>query len=83
MTTRRQTPKHARFRIQKRVQVKARDLSNREFLFSEIFRTVAEADHIGAAEMKLNAERRDHTKSKFRLVEVGPRGAEHVIHNWQ
>jgi hypothetical protein len=75
-------PAEHRFRIQKRVEVKARDLSNKPFLFSELWRTVAETDAINPAERKLNEERRAHRRSKFRLVEAVA-GQEHVIHNWQ
>ena len=76
----RQRPLH-RFRVQKRVQIKARDLSNQPFLFCETWRTVASAESITPAERMLNAERRMHERSKFRLVD-GVAGRERVIHNW-
>jgi hypothetical protein len=77
-------PIHHRYKIQRRVEVTARDRSNRRFLFAENWRTVQEADNITPAEKILNAERRDHQNRKYRLVEEWPAGSTpRVIHDWR
>lgn len=72
---------HHRFRVQQRVQVKAKDRNNKSFLFAELWRTVAEADNLAPAEKVLDGTRRDNRRKEYRLVEEWPAGAaERVIY---
>ncbi len=63
---------HHRFKVQRRVEIRARDRSNKSFLFAEHWRTVAEADHLPAAERIFDGVRYDRPHDRFRVAEVWP-----------
>lgn len=67
---------HHRFKIQRRVNVTARDRSNKKFLFATQWRTVAEADHKPVAENILRDVKHDQPRKVFRVAEVWPADAE-------
>lgn len=69
-------PRPKRFKVQRRVDLHARDRSNKRFLFAVIWRTVNEADKQITAESLLLKQKRDRPRSEFRLAEEWPIGAE-------
>lgn len=65
-----------RFKIQYRVDLTARDRSNKKFLLGIIWRTVSQADRIATAERVLLNRARDYPHREFRIAEEWPIGAE-------
>lgn len=65
-----------RFKIQRVVAVKARDHSNKSFLFTELWREVGSAGRLADAEGRVRELRHMNPRRRFRVVEEWPRGAE-------
>jgi hypothetical protein len=65
---------HHRFKVQRRVELQARDTGNRPFLLGVIWRTVSEADHQAVAESLLDKQQSDNRESEFRIAEEWPEG---------
>lgn len=63
-----------RFKVQRRVDVHARDRSNKPFLLGVIWRTVNQADKQATAESLLLKQKADQPKTEFRLAEEWPLG---------
>lgn len=65
-----------RFKVQRRIELLARDYSNQSFLLGVIWRTVAQADRRAVAEDILKQQKIDHPHREFRLAEEWPLGSE-------
>lgn len=65
-----------RFKVQRRVEIRARDRSNKPFLFAEFWRTEVEADKLVTAENLLLKKKHDQPRARFRLAEEWPFGSE-------
>lgn len=66
--------KPRRFKVQRRVEVKARDRSNKPFLLGVIWRVVNEADKVTTAESLLLKQAHDNPESEYRIAEEWPIG---------
>jgi hypothetical protein len=65
---------HHRYKIQKQVELLARDRSNKPFLLGVIWRTVAEADRKAQANAVKARKEAAHPKRTFRVAEQWPSG---------
>lgn len=65
-----------RYKVQKRVELLARDRSNKPFLLGIIWRTVGEADRREQARAVKARQEAAHPHRIFRLVEEWPLGTE-------
>lgn len=65
-----------RYKVQRRVDIYARDLSDRRFLFCVTWRTVNEVDRKATAERIFMNMRREDSAHEFRMVEEWPFGTE-------
>lgn len=74
MTTRRTKPR--RFKVQRAVDLIARDYSNRPFWLGTIWRQEAQADRQVVAEQLLLKLKHDRPTSEFRIAEEWPIGSE-------
>lgn len=63
-----------RFKIQRRVELRARDYSDKPFLLGVVWRTVGQADRRAVAEDILKQQKVDHPRREFRLAEEWPIG---------
>lgn len=63
-----------RFKVQRRVELLARDRSNKPFLMAIIWRTVAQADRQPVAEAMLTRAEAITPGKEFRLAEEWPMG---------
>lgn len=67
--------KPRRFKIQRRVDLLARDQSNKPYLLGVVWRTVLEADRQTVAEKLLLKVRHDYPRREYRLAEEWPVGS--------
>lgn len=64
-----------RFKVQRRVEIWARDRSDKPFLLGAFWRTLQEADRQPTAEKGLAKQRHDRPHGTFRIAEEWPIGA--------
>lgn len=69
-------PRPRRWKVQRRVDVYARDRSNKRFLFATTWHTVNEFDKFTPAEKVRQHQRREDPDHEFRIVEEWPIGSE-------
>lgn len=69
-----QPMKHSRYKIQKQVELLARDRSNKPFLLGVMWRTVAEADRKTQADLVKKRKQAAQPKRVFRVAEEWPPG---------
>lgn len=69
-------PRPRRWKIQRRVDVYARDRENRRFLFAKTWHTVKQVDRLTTAERVIGHIRREDPDHDFRLAEEWPIGSE-------
>lgn len=69
-------PRPRRWKVQRRVDIFARDLSNKRFLFATTWHTVREVDREITAERVWGHVRREDPKHEFRIAEEWPIGSE-------
>lgn len=67
-------PKSRRFKVQRRVELKARDRSNKPFLLGVIWRSVNEVDRVATAETLLLKHQHDDPRTEYRIAEEWPLG---------
>lgn len=65
-----------RFKVQRRVDVTARDQANRPFLFARYWLTLKQADKQVTAEKVLLSHKADNPTHEYRLAEEWPLGTE-------
>lgn len=68
-----------RFKIQERVDIKARDRSNKPFLLTRTWRTVSQCDKLPTAESALAGWQHDKPATQFRITEEWPIGSEQSV----
>lgn len=68
-------PRPRRFKVQRRVDIFARDRSNKRFLFATTWHTVKEVDRQVTAEKVCGHTRREDPKHEFRIAEEWPIGS--------
>lgn len=67
--------KPRRFKVQRRVDLIARDLSNKPFWLGTIWRTETQADRQVVAERLLLKQKHDRPTAEFRIAEEWPIGS--------
>lgn len=70
------TPRPRRWKVQRRVDVYARDRNDKRFLFATTWHTVKEVDRQTTAERVCGHIRREDPNHEFRLAEEWPIGSE-------
>lgn len=65
---------HRRYKIQKRVELIARDRSNKPFLLGVIWRTIGEADRKAQADATKTRNETAYPRRTFRVAEEWPSG---------
>lgn len=68
--------KPRRWKVQRRVDIYARDRDNKRRLFASTWHTVREVDRLPTAERVCNWNRREDAAHEFRIAEEWPIGSE-------
>lgn len=64
-----------RYKVQRRVDIYARDLNDKRFLFSHTWHTVTQADRLTTAEKVFTHSKREDPDHTFRIAEEWPIGS--------